>query len=83
VTPNGPIAEHRATGRPRMKPIGAAEAFVWRHVPLVRANQCEGGAAQGSRGLTFDMSGGGKRAQPAGNRPLDGGVSRHSVRCSQ
>src|SRR5437868_3428487 len=26
------------------------------------------------RRLTFDMSGGWKRAQPAGNRPLDGGV---------
>lgn len=25
-------------------------------------------------GLTFDMSGGWKRAKPAGNRPLDGGV---------
>src|SRR3954454_5646604 len=27
-------------------------------------------------GLTFDMSGGWKRAQPAGNRPLDGRVRR-------
>jgi hypothetical protein len=27
-------------------------------------------------GLTFDMSGGRKQAQPAGGRPLDGGV-RH------
>ena len=27
-----------------------------------------------SWGLTFDMSGGRKQAQPAGERPLDGGV---------
>jgi hypothetical protein len=32
--------------------------------------------------LTFDMSGGWKRAQPAGNRPLDGGVRPQHMACN-
>src|SRR5687768_14460631 len=35
-------------------------------------------AARVHWGLTSDMSGGWKRAKPAGRRPLDGRVSRHS-----
>src|SRR5664280_402795 len=32
------------------------------------------------RGLTFDMSGGRKQAEPAGGRPLDGVVRPHALR---
>ena len=40
-------------------------------------------AMQQSWGLTFDMSGDRRQAQPAGGRPLDGGVRRHFSYCNR
>ena len=61
--------EQASSAAGRSNAVRATE-FLRTHSPMTEA-------------LTFDMSGGWRQAQPAGNRPLDGRVRRHGMHEAQ